>query len=196
MTSPTTDEPTARAAVILDDGSADVDALLAAFAAAQQRAGRRVRGLVMTRPGGDDVCGGAMVLVDVATGDQYLASQALGRGSSACRTDPQGFARASRVLREALAQAPDLVICNRFAGMEAEGEGFAEELLALMVQGVPLLTVVAPRHLERWQRFSGGTPVLLPQPEAWQRWLDETLQARAELCGRECGGAAGSPTRG
>lgn len=180
MTSTTLDEPQVRAAVILDDGSADVDAQLAAFAAAQQRAGRRVRGLVMTHPGGDDVCGGAMVLVDVATGDEYLASQALGRGSSACRTDPQGFARASRVLREALSDAPDLVICNRFAGMEAGGEGFADELLALMAQGVPLLTVVAPRHLERWQRFSGGTPVLPIRVEAWARWLDETLRARVD----------------
>ncbi|HXF47456.1 MAG TPA: DUF2478 domain-containing protein, partial [Burkholderiaceae bacterium] len=53
------------AAAIVDDGSADVDAVLAAVARRLQQRGKRVRGLLMTReraPG----CAGDMVLVDIA----------------------------------------------------------------------------------------------------------------------------------
>lgn len=155
---------------MLDDGSADVDALLAAVAHAQRQAGCRVRGLLMTHPDGPE-CAGAMVLVDIETRDRYLVSQRLGAGSTSCRVDPQGFARASRVLRDALGQSPDLVISNRFGSLEAEGGGFHAELLELMAHGVPVLTVVAPPYLDAWQRFSGGAAVLPAQAVAVSRWL-------------------------
>lgn len=159
------------AAAVLSDGTAAMDAELAAFAERQRRAGLRVRGLVMTYPDGSNSCHGAMVLRDIDTADEYLVSQALGAGSTGCRADPQGFARASQVFRQALEQAPDLVVCNRFGGLEAENGGFAAELLALMAGGIPLLTVVAERHLEAWRNFSGGATVLPAQPEAWDAWL-------------------------
>lgn len=159
------------AAAVLSDGTAAMDAELAAFAERQRRAGLRVRGLVMTYPDGSNSCHGAMVLRDIHTADEYLVSQALGAGSTGCRADPQGFARASQVFRQALGQAPDLVVCNRFGGLEAENGGFAAELLELMVSGIPLLTVVAERHLEAWRTFSGGAPVLSSRPETWDAWL-------------------------
>lgn len=163
------------AAAILDDGSQDADALLASLALQLQQAGRQVRGLVMTYPDGRQTCAGAMVLVDVLTRDSYLVSQALGSGSNACRADVQGFARASQVLRDALVAAPDLVISNRFAGLEAEGGGFAAELLQLMAQGVPVLTAVAPRYVPAWTRFTGGAPVLPATDGALQAWLNQAL---------------------
>lgn len=168
------DCPPVSAAAVLDDGSADVDALLAAVARAQRQAGRRVRGLLMTHPDGPD-CNGAMVLVDIETLDEYLVSQRLGRGSTSCRADPHGFARASRVLRDALGQSPDLVISNRFGSLEAEGGGFAAELLALMSSGVPVLTAVATPYLESWERFSGGAAVLPAQAAAVSQWLAQVL---------------------
>lgn len=168
-------EPAAPAAAILDDGSVDVDALLASVACAQRRDGRRVRGVVMTHPDGQGGCAGAMVLVDVDTLQEYLVSQPMGSGSTSCRADPQGFARASRVLRDALGQSPDLVVSNRFGGLEAEGGGFAAELLELMARGVPLLTVVAARHRAAWERFSGGAAVLPASAEAVSAWLARVL---------------------
>lgn len=165
------------AAAILDDLGVKgaVDQLLAEVAGQQRRAGRVVRGLLMTYPDVAAGCAGDMVLVDIDTLDEYLVSQPLGGGSNACRADAQGFARASRVLRDALAQQPDLVIVNRFGRMEAEGEGFVEELLALMSAGVPMLTVVAERHLEAWQRFSGGATVLPAEAGAVAAWLERVL---------------------
>jgi len=166
------------AAAILDDGSVDVDALLAGTVAALRGAGRSVRGLLMTHPDGLVGCAAAMVLVDITTGTDYLVSQPLGRDSNACRADTQGFARASVVLRDALDAAPDLVVSNRFGGLEAEGGGFASELLALMAQGVPVLTVVATRHVATWQQFTGGAPVLAADAAAVQAWLGQVLAPR------------------
>lgn len=173
------DEATAPcAAAVLSDGTAAMDAELAAFAERHRRAGLRVRGLVMTYPDGGNSCHGAMVLRDIDTADEYLVSQALGSGSTGCRADPQGFARASEVLRRALQQHPDVVVCNRFGNLEADNGGFAAELLDIMAAGVPLLTVVAERHVDAWRRFSGGAALLPPEPAAWDAWL---AQARAPL---------------
>jgi hypothetical protein len=116
-----------------------------------------------------------MVLVDLHSRDEYLVSQPLGSGSTACRADVQGFASASQVLREALQAGPDLVISNRFGGLEAEGGGFAAELLQLMAQGVPVLTVVASRHLQAWQQFTGTGDVLPADAAAVALWLAEHL---------------------
>jgi len=166
------------AAAILDDGSSDCDIRLMDFAIRQQQAGLHVRGLTMRRGAGAAGCKADMVLVDIATGDEYLVSQPLGLGSSACRADTQGFARASQVLRDALVHAPDLVVCNRFGGLESEGEGFAAELLDIMASGIPLLTMVSPARLDAWLRFSGQARVLTATPADWQIWLDATLGKR------------------
>ena len=168
-----------RAAAIEDDGSCDVGALLANVAGALRRAGRQVRGLLMTYPDGRDSCACAMVLVDLHTGREYLVSQPLGSGSSACRADVQGFARASEVLRRALDEAPDLVISNRFGGLEAGGAGFRDELLALLADDVPLLTAVASRYRGAWDAFTGGAAVLPARADAIDAWLAQTLHADA-----------------
>jgi nucleoside-triphosphatase THEP1 len=167
-------------AAILDDGAADADALLARVAGGLRAEGRGVRGLLMTYVGERGDCSADMVLVDVDSGATFPVSQPLGAGASACRADPRGFADASRVLREARADAPDLVVCNRFGSMEAGGEGFTAELLALMADGIPVLTVVSPRHLDAWTRFTGGAAVLLPADEAAVRgWVAGAAPARS-----------------
>lgn len=175
MGRPGNPEPAPSAAAIRHDGSVDVDALLWAVADAQRRRGRRVRGLLMTYPEGNAQACAPMVLVDLAQGGAYRVSQELGSGSASCRADTQGFAQASAVLRQALCDAPDLVIVNRFGSLEAEGGGFAAELLDLLAAGVPLLTAVATRHEAAWERFTGGAAWLPAQQEAVQAWLDRAL---------------------
>ncbi len=164
-----------RAAAILDDGSGSADALLASIAGAQRQAGRRVRGLLMTHPDGPRSCAAAMVLVDVQTAEEYLVSQPLGPDSQACRADPQGFARASVVLRRAADEQAELVVSNRFGGLEAGGGGFRDELHELMARDIPVLTVVAPQHVQAWQQFTGGATVMPARVEAIERWLAETV---------------------
>lgn len=176
---PTADDALPAAAVVAD-GQADLDALLASVTAGLRAAGRQVRGLLMTYPEGElgrNDCSARMVLVDLHRGESFQVSQPLGSDSRACRADPQGFARASQVLRDALAEAPDLVVVNRFGSLEAEGGGFRAELLALMSQGVPLLTAVKPAHLPAWRAFTGGAAELPPDAAAVQRWLQGVLPA-------------------
>jgi len=168
---PAPDECPAVAA-IHHDGSRDVDAALAEFARRQRRAGRQVLGLLMQQREAAAGCQSAMVLTDIDNGDDYLVSQPLGPASNACRADPQGFARASRVLRDALARRPDLVISNRFGALEAGNGGFAAELLALLAEGIPVLTAVAPRRLAAWRHFVGDAPLLPNDPAAWAAWFD------------------------
>jgi hypothetical protein len=172
-----TDEQPAVAA-IYHDGSGNIDLALADFAQRQRQAGRCVLGLLMRPRAGAVACQAAMFLTDIDTGDEYPVSQTLGSGSNACTADPQAFARASRVLRDALGRNPDLVISNRFGSLEAENGGFAAELLALLAAGIPVLTVVSARHLDAWHRFVGVAPMLANDPAAWTAWLDEVLARR------------------
>lgn len=169
---------TSTAAAILDDGTTDVDELLAAIVRQQQQLGRRVRGLLMTYPEGRDGCARPMIMADVATGERYKVSQDLGPEATGCRADPHGFATASRVLNAALDDA-EFVVCNRFGNLEAEGKGFADELLAILAAGLPLLTAVSVRHRERWLEFSGGAAILPADPPAVEAWL-ATLTPAAE----------------
>lgn len=166
-------------AAIHHDGVSDIDALLSAFAERQRGAGRRVRGLLMTYGDPDAGCQSKTILTDIDTGDEYVVSQPLGKGSTSCSADPQGFARASRVLRNALEQQPDLVISNRFGSLEAENGGFVAELLALLERGIPVLTVVSTRHLGAWRRFIGDAPMLPCEPQAWSAWFEAVLARRA-----------------
>ena len=171
-------EDAVRAAGIDHGGQVDVDALLQSFALRQRAAGRRVLGLLMAPRDPAAGCRTAMVLTDIDRGDEYLVSQDLGAESQGCAADPQGFARASRVLRDALERQPDLVVCNRFGALEAENGGFVAELLALLQRGVPVLTVVAPRHRDAWQRFIGEAPLLPADPAALTAWFDAVMQQR------------------
>ncbi|MBL8306153.1 MAG: DUF2478 domain-containing protein [Rubrivivax sp.] len=166
-----------RVAAIDPAGRVDIDALLFDFVARQRRAGRRVQGLLMAPRDAADGCRAQMWLTDVDSGDTYLVSQPLGAGSTGCAADPQGFARASRVLRDALQRRPDLVVCDRFGALEAENGGFVAEIGALLAAGIPVLTVVAAKHHAAWERFIGQAPWLAAEPAAWDDWLDGVLQA-------------------
>jgi nucleoside-triphosphatase THEP1 len=173
---PAMPSPPPQAAAILDDGGTVVmDSFLTQLVRHEQALGRRVQGCVMHRPGRAEGCAATMWLVDVLTGEQHLVSQPMGTGSKACRADPQGFARASRIFRTALADSPDLVVCNRFGDLEAGGAGFHAELLEILAQGLPLLTTVAERNIEAWQAFTGGALVLPPDEAAVHAWVEQVL---------------------
>lgn len=170
-----------RAASIIDDGSGRAPRLLADVVRSLRASGCRVRGLVMTRPCGGTDCASEMVLLDVETRDEYPVSQSLGSQSQSCRADPQGFARASVALRQALHDDPALLVVNRFGMLEAEGEGFRAEFLEILSQDVPLLTVVAARHVDAWQQFTGAATVLPADAQAVRDWLARTVSGACAL---------------
>ena len=165
-------DPGCAAVVVVDDGGAEVDALLHAVAEQRRQAGWQVRGVLMRYRQAQPAGPSTMLMVDLHTQDEYQVSQCLGSGSMSCRADPQGFARASQVLRRAADEGADLVIVNRFGGLEAGGGGFRAELLAVLARGVPVLTAVVPRYLEAWRSFSGSATELPADRATVDAWLD------------------------
>ncbi len=100
-------------------------------------------------------------------------SQALGPAACGCNLDPRGIADASEVLRRAVREPAELALANRFGTLEAQGRGMADELLALMLAGIPLLIVVNTRYLAEWRDFTGGQALELPPSAvALQHWWD------------------------
>lgn len=156
------------------------DALVLEFCQGLQRLGWRVGGLAQRRV--PDEGGGKplLELVDVRTGRTFPISQKLGPLSRACSLDTGGVAQASGVLRQALADRVHLAVTNRFGELEATGGGYAAELGLLAGEGIPVLTVIATKHLDAWRRFTGGQGEELPLRQgALRDWF--TLVAGREV---------------
>lgn len=165
-----TSQPGPKAAAILSvPDSAASQRELIDFARGLLAQGFRVRGLVQEskREAGRKV---AMELVAIDSGRRFSIKQNLG-ASDSCLVDTQGVAEASQVLRNALAERPDLVVVNKFSHLESEGQGLAQEMLALMAEGIPVLTTLSPGHLDAWERFTGGMArVLAADAQALNDW--------------------------
>lgn len=97
-----------------------------------------------------------MGIINLNNGEFISIAQDLGKDNTSCCLDSEAVSNASHILKHAREQAPDLIVVNRFGKLEAEGEGFADEMLEIMSLGLPMLTIVATRFLEPWREFSGG----------------------------------------
>lgn len=157
--------PTCPFMAVVHAGDGEGDPLLRQLCTHLQTTGWRVRGLLPLR-GKDPQRRLPMLIGDVRDGRAFAISQALGPGSLGCCLDPGALAHAGKVLREALHEQPDLVIVNRFGSAEASGQGYSSEMLALMSEGIPLLTLVSPKYQADWQRFVGRHDCLLPLRES------------------------------
>ena len=74
---------------------------------------------------------------------------------------------------EEIAQGCDLVVLNRFARLEAEGEGLCRAFTAAIRAGVPLLTSLSPPRTEGFERFAGtGFTILPPDAAAIDAWIE------------------------
>lgn len=145
------------------------DTLLAEFALRLKRDGWRVHGLVQQ---GHELGKTHTELVDIVKGERYRLFQELGSASASCSLDSSSVTAASVALRRALDENADLAVANRFGALEAEGKGFAAEMLALMAEGVPLITVVSEDYLLDWRWFTGKAGVELPPiPLVLEDWF-------------------------
>lgn len=147
------------------------DALVRAFCQSLQKAGWCVAGLVQQRLPAQDGGKPPLALADLRTGQVFPISQQLGTLSQSCSLDPSAIAQASGVLRQALADRVTLAVVNRFGQLEASGGGYVQEIAALADAGVPVLTVLASKHLDAWRLFTGGQGAeLAPRLEALRHW--------------------------
>ena len=147
-------------AAIVTRASGEANRLIADFAVRHQAAGWRIRGLIQEQPACDDGC--RIFVVDLDDGTRYPITQDLGPGAESCGLDPSLIAEASGVMRRIESEGADLAVFNRFGGLEAEGGGFAAEMLSLMAGGIPVLAIVPDRHLAQWREFTGGLSAELP----------------------------------
>ena len=170
-------EPALLLALVQTDTSStldtEADALQRAWVQHLQHSGLRVGGVLQrcsTWPSGCK----RMQLLDVGSPQVFDISQDLGSEAKGCCLDPAGVVEASSVLRQALADGVDVVVTNRFGGLEAQGSGFVAEIAALVEAGIPVLTIVAPQHLPAWRALTGplGQALVMPQTvQALDAWL-------------------------
>lgn len=157
------------AALVPADGE-NADQVLHTFITGLQRRGQRVRGLAQELCQTDNGC--SVSLIDLANGQRYGISQNLGSQSTSCTVDPQGLAEASIVLRRITEEGADLAVFNRFSGMEAGGEGFANEMLDIMSRNIPTLVIVREKWLPAWREFTGDLACeLRPDVAALDTWF-------------------------
>lgn len=163
-----------HAAAIVHDGGKTGDMLLVRVLSLLRQQGFNLRGLITWR--GKDPAGKLPMLIrDIHTDIVYPISQALGAGSKSCSLDPGALSSASHVLQKALLEQPDLVLINRFGSMEANGRGFASDILNLLVAEIPVLTVVSEQYQQQWQEFTGNAGQLLPlDSEVIFQWVMST----------------------
>ena len=184
------------ALVQADTGSSDTeaDALQRAWVLQLQHSGLRVGGVLQrcsTWPSGCK----RMQLLDVGSPQVFDISQDLGSAAKGCCLDPAGVVEASSVLRQALAEGVDVVVTNRFGGLEAQGSGFVAEIAALVEAGIPVMTIVAPQHLPAWRALTGsmGQELVMPQKvQALDDWL-ASLRAGLQYQERSGGSSAAGP---
>ena len=165
-------------AAICTSTTGEADDLVFEFATTLKNRGLNIRGLAQQTKHEGATC--ELLLVDIHSGDTYPITQDLGACSTACRLDTQALSEASIVLRLAQDESPDLVIANRFGKQEAEGRGFAAEMLQLMSMEIPLLTIVQEKYLGNWREFTGGLSLeLQPDAKSIQDWFLNLQKSRS-----------------
>lgn len=167
------DDMEVRIGVVVHDRGQNGEDVFAEFVRElMARAPFRIGGLyqeTVRNPDGPNL----MELVDAGSGERFRISQALGSGSASCCLDPSGLADASARLQAVLENGVDLLIANKFAGAEADGEGLAPEIFRAVSDGVPVLLLVSRRYLDAWKEASGGLGTLIePTVPAMRAWVD------------------------
>ena len=157
-------------AAVISRQSGDADVVLSELATSLRFAGWRVRGLLQEYQAAENRC--QIHLINLDDGTRYPITQNLGPGSESCRLDASKIAEASGVMRRIADQGADLVIFNRFGGLESKGGGFCAEMLTLMSLGIPVLAIVSANLLTEWRTFSGNYAVeLAPDITQLKRWF-------------------------
>jgi hypothetical protein len=142
-------------AVVQGADSATIQRLLSDVLDAPWRPDRIAGVLEVEQGEGEPGLCGPGVLRNIADGCVYPLFQDLGSGSTACALDPGGVTDACGAVCRNIAQGCDLVILSKFGKLEAEsGSGLFAAFGAAMEEGVPILTAVSPRNLERWHGFA------------------------------------------
>lgn len=167
--------PTIRAAAVIYTPETTQASILAAFASELKTQGFKVGGLIQkphfdaagVKDGIDAIAvdSGEHIPLKRPTQSDYV--------NGVCSLDHAALTESTGALRRAIDNRYDLMVVEKFGEQEQKGAGLADEILAAMAEGIPVLILVPQSGLEQWQRFSGGLADLLPyEPEAVRRWWE------------------------
>lgn len=156
------------------------DRLLSALAERLSARGIRLAGIVQTNV---ECYDNALCDMDVRVlpdGDTIRISQSLGAGSRGCRLNPEALEQAVGQVTAALqsADAPQLMIVNKFGKHEADGRGMRPVIGEALAMGIPVLSGVNRLNVEPFQAFADGLAEEAPGDlDALEAWV---LQALAQ----------------
>jgi hypothetical protein len=154
-------------AVVQGASSEAIQGLLADFAARVAEAGGvRIAGLIECAPEG---CHGdaPALLRTIAGGRTFPIFQDLGPGSTACALDSVSLVAAGEQVRADIAAGCDLVVLSKFAKLEAENRsGLLAAFGDAIGAGLPIVTAVSPKFMDRWDAFAAPLYACLPADAA------------------------------
>ncbi|SLN19963.1 DUF2478 domain-containing protein [Ruegeria meonggei] len=156
------------------------DRLLSAAAEQLLRSGAQLSGVVQTNTECADDSKCDMDVRVLPKGDTIRISQSLGTQSRGCRLDPAALERAVGYVTASLADAPQLLIINKFGKHEADGRGFRPVIAEALALDIPVLVGVNGLNKEKFQEFTDGTAEQVePEIEAITEWFNRVCAQRA-----------------
>ncbi|HYA34467.1 MAG TPA: DUF2478 domain-containing protein [Candidatus Binataceae bacterium] len=163
---------------VLYDKSIDIDAILIAVVEKLRFKGVRIAGLLQRL--GEFTSAGkrSMFVEDLSSGERIRLDQPRGSEASGCMLDPDALAKASHVIRSAIASRPEVLVVNRFGQQEAEGHGLRPELAEAVGAGVTTIVPVSRTLVAQWQEFVGESGrVVEPNPPEIIAWVSQRISA-------------------
>lgn len=157
--------PWLRPGVVVHEPSAPVDGLLADFALRLRARGFNVTGYVQRNNanGAEMGCGCAerIEFFEVATGQLVAAKRS----------------EAEFYLRKAMREDADLLVISRFQAFRSASQNVNATIAAGQSHGMPVLTSIAGRCVQKWQGASGQDAAMIsPDLHAlWRWWGPERL---------------------
>ncbi len=108
--------------------------------------------------------------VDIATGHRIPIKRPMA-SEEECGLDVANLMETSAILRDAVRARPDLVVIEKFGEQEQKGEGLLDEIMQIIVAGIPLLIAVPEPALDIWRRQCGDLGTTLPYSgDAMRDW--------------------------
>lgn len=154
--------PPARLAGIVFARGAAIDAMIADICAELGAAGLGIAGVVQVDRGDGRPGISNLRLSGIRSGWEIPILQDRGPEARGCRLDPRAIADVAGLMREEIADDPDLVVINRFGRAETEGHGLRAVLEQVALSGTPLLIGVREDYADAWAEFHGGLGTQLP----------------------------------
>ncbi|WP_209597824.1 DUF2478 domain-containing protein [Ruegeria sp. HKCCSP351] len=155
------------------------DRLLSAVAERLLASGAKLAGVVQTNTECTDSSKCDMDVRVLPDGDTIRISQSLGSQSRGCRLDPAALEQAVGYVTASLANAPDLLIINKFGKHESDGRGFRPVIGEALALDIPVLVGVNGLNAGKFNAFAEGAAEALPADlDAIEAWFNRIAQMR------------------